>query len=444
MLAPLIAQAPSDSSETGLSTVLEWLSQNQLAAQALAILLVSILAWAADKATKRILLSSVGSVVQRTAAQWDDMLLKHRVFERLAHLAPALAVYYGIQLVPGLGPAFVELVQSLALALMVVIAVLATGALLSAANDIYSSSRIADGRPIKGYVQVAKIVIYLIGGILAISAITGQNPLYMLSGIGAMTAVLLIVFRDTILSFVASLQIASYDMMRVGDWIEMPQFGADGDVVDIGLHTIKVQNWDKTIVAVPTHRFLSDSFKNWRSMPESGGRRIKRAIYIDMNSIRFLEEEDIERFKKFVLLREYIEEKQQELDRYNAERAAGTSLVANARRLTNIGTFRTYVVQYLRQHPKIHDQLTLMVRQLDPTPNGVPLQVYAFSNDVDWVPYEGIQSDIFDHVMAIIPEFGLRLYQNPSGRDFEAALRGQQPAISDQQSADGGQLRADS
>jgi len=422
-MTPSYIQVETDTTATaGLSQVVEWLGQHQLTAQLLAILLVALLAYVADKVTKRILLTAVGRIVRGTTASWDDTLLQYRVFDRLAHLAPALAVYYGIQLVPALPPEFVELVQHFTLAVMVLFAALTGGALLSATNHIYSASAIAAGRPIKGYIQVAKIVLYLVAGVLAISAFTGQNPLYMLSGIGAMTAVLLIVFRDTILSFVASLQIASYDMMRVGDWIEVPQYGADGDVVDIGLHTIKVQNWDKTISAIPTHKFLSDSFKNWRSMPESGGRRIKRAIYIDMNSIRFLDDEDVERFSKFVLLRDYLHIKTKELADYNARLVTDPSLVANARRLTNIGTFRAYVVQYLRQHPKINHDMTLMVRQLDPTPNGVPLQIYAFSSDVNWVPYEGIQSDIFDHLMAIVPEFGLRLYQNPSGRDFEAAL----------------------
>jgi miniconductance mechanosensitive channel len=423
-----ISQATPDSSKVGIAARLDWLTQSQLVTQIVAVLLVLVLAYVADKLTRRILLITVGRIVRRTATQWDDMMLRHRVFERLAHLAPALAVYYGILLVPALAPEFIELLQHLALAVVVLILALTIGALLSAANDIYSTSAIADGRPIKGYVQVIKIVLYLFAAVVGISAIIGQNPLYMLSGIGAMTAVLLIVFRDTILSFVASLQIASYDMMRVGDWIEMPKFGADGDVVDIGLHTIKVQNWDKTIVAIPTHRFLSDSFKNWRSMPESGGRRIKRAIHIDMNSIRFLSDADLDRFAKFVLLKDYIEQKRKELDSYNAEHVGDSPAVTNARSLTNIGTFRAYVVQYLRQHPKVHDDMTLMVRQLDPTPNGVPLQVYAFSNDVNWVPYEGIQSDIFDHIMAIVPDFGLRLFQQPSGRDFETALTRRQPS----------------
>jgi miniconductance mechanosensitive channel len=330
-------------------------------------------------------------------------------------------MYYGIALVPGLPEAFTSLVQHAAVAAMVLVAVLAGDALLSTAGDIYAASALARGRPIKGYIQGGKIILYIVGAIIAISALTGQSPLILLSGFAALSAVLLVVFRDTILSFVASMMIASYDMMREGDWIEMPQYGVDGDVIDIGLHTIKVQNWDKTVTSIPTHKFLSDSFKNWRSMSESGGRRIKRAIHIDMNSIRFLEDADIERFENFLLLRDYVQEKKREIEEYNA-RVGETDLVANARRLTNIGTFRAYVVRYLRDHPKAHKGMTMMVRQLSPTPQGLPLEIYMFSNETDWVIYEGIQSDIFDHIIAIVPEFGLKIFQTPSGQDLEAAV----------------------
>jgi miniconductance mechanosensitive channel len=423
-----VSQLP-DSAQLGwLNSTASWLNQHQLVAQLLATALVALLAYIANWIARRILLATVGQVVKRTTFKWDDMLQRFRVFERLANLAPAFAIYYGIQLIPGLSVEFTELIQRLALAGMVLIGARAGGHLLSAADEIYATSKLSEGRTIKGYTQVAKIALFIMGGIVAIATLTGQSPLVMLGGLGAMTAVLLIVFRDTILSLVASAQISSYDMMRVGDWIEMPQYGADGDVVDIGLHTIKVQNWDKTISAIPTHKFLSDSFKNWRSMTQLGGRRIKRAINIDMNSIRFLNEADIERFRKFVLLEDYVQEKMQEIDQYNAEHLPDPSFTANARRLTNIGTFREYVVRYLRQHPNIHNGLTLMVRQLNPTPHGLPLEVYVFSNDVEWVSYEGIQSDIFDHVMAIVPEFGLRLYQQPSGSDIEAALGGRTDA----------------
>jgi miniconductance mechanosensitive channel len=427
MTAAENVQEPVDSvTATGVSAMMDWLQAHQLAAQLLAVSLVVLLAYVADLITKRVLLATVSKIVRGTSIQWDDTLLNNKVFDRIAHLAPAIAVYFGINLIPSLSTTFVQWIEQAALAAMIVIGIFVVGALISAADDIYSASRLADGRPIKGYVQVARIIVYFLGGIVAVATVTGRSPLLLLSGIGAMTAVLLFVFRDTILSFVASLQIASYDMMRVGDWVEIPQFGVDGDVVDIGLHTVKVQNWDKTITTVPTHRLISDSFKNWRAMSQSGGRRIKRAIHIDTSSIRFLDDSDIDRFENFVLLRDYVRHKRQELDEYNANYAGDTSLVANARKLTNIGTFRAYVVQYLRQHPKVHRNMTLMVRQLDPSPSGLPLQIYVFSNEIDWVTYEGIQSDIFDHVMAIIPEFGLRLFQNPSGTDFGLAFsRGQ-------------------
>ncbi len=405
-----------------ISSITDWLDQHQLVAQLAAMLLVVVLAYVADKVTKLLLVSTLRSLVKGTTITWDDALAEHRVFSRAAHLAPALAIYYGIRLVPGLSQGFIDVIQQAALAAVILVGVSIANALLSAAGDIYSASAIARGRPIKGYVQAVKIVLYIVGGILALAALIGQSPLIMLSGLAALSAVLLLVFRDTILSFLASLQIASYDMMREGDWVEMPQYGADGDVVDIGLHTIKVQNWDKTIVTIPTNKFLTDSFKNWRSMTQSGGRRIKRSLHIDMNTIRFLDEADIDRFEKFVLLKDYMQQKKGELADYNASHVGSTSLVANARRLTNIGTFRSYVVRYLRDHPKVHQGMTLMVRQLNPTPEGLPLEIYVFSNDVDWVNYEGIQSDIFDHIIAIAPEFGLGVFQTPSGSDIEAVL----------------------
>lgn len=404
-------------------SIVGWLVEPTLAAQATGLLLVALAAYVADKVAKQLLLTTVGRLVRGTSFRWDDVLHEYRVFQRLAHLAPAAAVYYGVKLLPSLPDAASSFVANVAAATMVMIGVLAAGSVLSAVNEIYATTPSFRGRPIKGYVQIAKIVLYILGAVVAVATLIGQSPLLFLSGIGAMTAVLLLLFRDTILSFVASLQMASYDLVRVGDWIEVPQYGADGDVIDIALHTIKVQNWDKTITTIPTHRLIDGSFKNWRGMSESGGRRIKRALYIDMNTIRFLDEADIERFENFALLRDYIRRKKTELAADAGAGRADPELVANARRLTNIGTFRAYIVSYLRQHPKVHRGMTLMVRQRDPTPDGLPLEIYAFSNDTDWVMYEGIQSDIFDHMLAVAPEFGLRVFQHPSGRDFEAALR---------------------
>jgi miniconductance mechanosensitive channel len=261
---------------------------------------------------------------------------------------------------------------------------------------------------------------------VVVAALLDQSPFLFLSGIGAMTAVLLLVFRDTLLSLVAGIQLTNTDLVRVGDWIEMPKYGADGDVIDIALYTIKVQNWDKTITSIPTHKLIDDSFKNWRGMSESGGRRIKRSIYLDKNTVRFLTEAEVERFKRFRLLKDYIDAKEVELREYNA-RIGATDEHVNLRRMTNIGTFRAYIVNYLKNHPNIHHGMTLLVRQLDPTPNGVPIQIYGFTNETAWGTYEDIQSDIFDHIMAIVPEFGLRLFQNPSGEDLRK-LAGSPPS----------------
>lgn len=404
-----------------LRSVFAWLSEPTLASQAVGVGLVLVAAWVADWVARRVLSAVVGRLVRRTATAWDDALMRRRVFHRLAHFVPALVVYYGIQLV-SLSDSLTAMIVRGTAAAMVLIGATAATAFLSAVNDIYELRPEARNRPIKGSVQVVQIALFIIGGIVALAALLDRSPLVFLSGIGAMTAVLLLIFRDTILSFVASLQMGSYDLVRVGDWISVPQYGADGDVIDIALHTVKVQNWDKTITTIPTHKLVDGSFKNWRGMAESGGRRIKRSLSIDMNTVRFLDEADLDNFERFALLGDYIRRKRQELVEDAASGGADADVSANRRQLTNLGTFRTYIENYLRQHPKVHQGMTLMVRQLDPTPDGLPLEIYAFTNDIDWGVYEGIQADIFDHILAVAPEFDLRVFQQPSGRDFEAAL----------------------
>jgi miniconductance mechanosensitive channel len=267
-------------------------------------------------------------------------------------------------------------------------------------------------------VQLVQIVVWIVGGLLIVATVLDRSPLLLLSGFGAMTAILLLVFKDTILSLVASVQLTAQDMVRVGDWIEMPQSGADGDVVDVQLHTVKVQNWDKTITTIPTHRLITDSFKNWRGMSQSGARRIKRAILIDVSSIRFQTQDEINHFTRFALLKDYVKNKEQELSDYNAGLATEVDAEVNRRRLTNVGTFRAYAFNYLKNHPRIHKGMTLMVRQLSPGPEGLPLEIYCFTSTTEWAVYEDIQSDIFDHLLAIVPEFGLRLYQKPAGSDL--------------------------
>jgi miniconductance mechanosensitive channel len=295
-------------------------------------------------------------------------------------------------------------------------------AFLSAAHALYLRSAAAATRPVKSYVQLAKVFIYVVAGIFIIARLADQTPWFFVSGLGAMMAILLLIFRDTLLSLVASIQLTNNDLIRVGDWIEMPQFGADGDVVDIALHTVKVQNWDRTITVIPTHKFLDHSFRNWRGMFEGGGRRIKRSIHINMGTIRFLSEPEIARLRRFALLQEYIDGKLAELAEYNEPYLGDPDAIVNARRLTNVGTLRAYIIAYLKNHPQIHDGLTFLVRQLAPTPEGLPIEIYVFTRDTRWAYYEAIQADIFDHILAIVPHFGLSVYQRPSGGDFGALL----------------------
>ena len=384
------------------------------------LLLVS---WVAYAVSRRLILRAIKRVVAKTAFTWDDLIIEHHVFDRLAYIAPALVWFYGARLVPDLSATLSLLIQRVTLAVIILVAVVSASGFLTALNAIYQDQYPdAKSRPIKGYIQLVKIFLFVAAGVVIVATIMDQSPLILLSGLGALTAVLLLIFRDTILSVVASVQIASNDMIRVGDWVEMPQLNADGDVVDVALHTVKIQNWDKTITTIPTYRFIQDSFKNWRGMEASGGRRIKRSLLLDLSTVRFLRPDEIERLSRNELLHGYLEEKKQVLAEYRAQEVAGGALQPPTRRLTNAGTFRTYVHQYLRNHPKVHDGMTLIVRQLAPTPEGLPLEVYCFSNDTDWVNYEGIQSDIFEHLLAVLPEFGLRAYQQPSGADMQDAL----------------------
>ena len=368
--------------------------------------------------TKRILLMLVHKAVKHTSAQWDDALVDQKVFGRLAHIVPALVIQKGILLVPDLPAAAETVIRNLTSIYMIVVVSLTLTAVLSAVNQIYTSRPDARNRPIKGFVQLAQLVLYIIAGILVIAVLIDRSPVLLLSGLGAITAVLMVVFKDTLLSLAASVQLTTQELIRVGDWLEVPQFGADGDVVDVALYTITIQNWDKTISTIPTHQLVAGSFKNWRGMLESGGRRIKRSFNIDLNSIHFLSPAEVERFADIGLLKDYIQSKQEELQTYNANINTADEPGVNQRHLTNIGTLRAYILSYLRHHPKIHDNMTLIVRQLQPGAEGVPIEIYCFSNDIDWDNYEAIQADIFDHIFAVVSEFGLRLYQQPAGSDF--------------------------
>ena len=397
--------------ERGISEgLVEYLSWTGLG---LAVILLAVLS---NYIAKRFLLVGVAYFVKRTKTRWDDALVRRKVFTRLSHIAPALVLYLCAHLFPPVA----DVIQRLSNVYMIIIGLTVFNSFLAAVVDIYDSYQVSRQKPIKGYVQVVQIIVGVCVIVIAFATLLKKSPWVFLSGFGAMTAVLLLVFKDSILGLVASVQLSTNDMVRIGDWIEMPKYGADGDVIDVTLHTVKVQNWDKTITTIPAYALISDSFKNWRGMSESGGRRIKRSISIDMTSVKFCSDEMLDRFEKFQLIEEYIRRKRTEIAAYNKEHSVNESELVNGRRLTNIGTFRAYMAAYLRNHPKIHTSMTFLIRHLPPGEHGLPIELYVFSNDQVWANYEAVQADIFDHMLAVIPLFELRVFQQPSGGDFQA------------------------
>ena len=378
------------------------------------------LAVLADFITKKILLGGIKKLVRKTKTDLDDILIELGVFRRIAHIVPALIVFFTANFVFRDYPVFEGFFERAALVYIVIILILAIDSIINSLHAIYLTMPVSEGRPIKGYIQVVKIIVYFLGIILIISILMQESPKALLTGLGAMAAVLMLVFKDTILGFVASIQLSGNKMVAPGDWIEMPSHNADGDVLDISLNTVKVRNWDKTITTIPTYALVSESFRNWKGMEESGGRRIKRSIKIDMNSVRFANSEMIEKLKKIQVLKDHIESKEEEINRYNKKKQIDDSVLVNGRRMTNLGIFRAYIEQYLKNHPKVHQGLTMLVRHLQPTETGLPIEIYVFSNDQAWGNYEAIQADIFDHILAVIPEFGLRVFQEPTGGDFQA------------------------
>lgn len=365
---------------------------------------------------KNIILRILKKFIGHNKHQWDSIMYDRKVFTRLANIAPGIIIYL-------FSSAFHKEVRSYlqqGCAVYICIAALfVVSAILDAIDDIYRNYPISKVRPIKGLLQVVKIVFYAVVGIIVVGILMKQNPLYLIGGVGALAAVFSFVFKDSILGFIAGIQLTSNDMLRIGDWIEMSKYGADGDVIDITLNTVKVQNFDKTIVTIPAYAMVSDAFKNWRGMTQFGGRRIKRSVIIDVNSICFCTPEMIDKFKKIDLLKDYISEKEAELKSYNKKYAAEDELDINKRQLTNIGTFRTYIENFLKSNPQLHKGMAQMVRQLPQGENGLPLEIYAFTDDTKWENYERIQSDIFDHIFSIAEEFGIRIFQSPTGYDLQ-------------------------
>ncbi|KAA3607880.1 MAG: mechanosensitive ion channel family protein [Planctomycetota bacterium] len=387
---------------------------------------------------RRPLLRLLHKLISVTRVKWDDRLVQHGVFRSLSHFLPAMLLYAVPPLFFPEDHDFPPVLQRFALAYMTVAGAFGINALLAAMLDLLPSLSRTQGRPIRSFFQVARLLVWLTAAVLAISMVMDRSPWAFLTGLGAMTAVLLLVFKDSILGLVASIQLSAYDMIRVGDWIEMPSHGADGDVMEISLTTVKVRNWDKTITTIPTYALVGQAFKNWRGMADSGGRRIKRSLFLDMQSIAFVDEAMLKRLQKIRLLQTYLQQKAQEVSEWNQKQENDMSCLVNGRRLTNVGTFRAYVQAYLKQHPAIHSDMTFLVRQLAPGPKGLPLEIYVFSREQRWTFYEGIQADIFDHMLAVVPEFGLRLFQEPTGADWAMAASGSHHRVGHQQAGDDG------
>lgn len=368
--------------------------------------------------SKHQLLVMIQKIVSHSRNTWDDLLLEHKVFNRIALLTPFLFLWF---LTPHLVEAesvlghFFLTFAKIAISFQVARSI---GALLNVIKSSYKRTATEKYLPLNSSIQVIKLIVYIVASILSISYVLGKSPFYLLSGLGALTAVLLLVFQDTIKGLVASIQISANKMVAPGDWIELPTYGADGDVLEIGLNTVKVKNFDNTITTVPTYALISGSFRNWRGMMQSGGRRIKRSIIIDITSVKFYQKDEIDDLSKIKLLTQYLVDKTAEINQDRNALGLAPDDLRNSRQLTNIGTFRAYIAAYLAQHTKVHSEMTCMVRQLASTDSGIPLELYCFSNDQNWVNYEGIQADIFDHIFAMAPLFGIRIFQHPTGNDW--------------------------
>lgn len=377
--------------------------------------------------TKYFVVSLVNKFILKTKATWDDILVEKKVFEKIAYLVPAFIIVLAAPYIFGDFPSLIKYVILLSNVFIIIVIFRSLLNLLSVFGVILSGTKGLRDKPITTYIQVLKIVVYFVGLILVLSLILGKSPFYFLGAMGAMTAILLLIFKDTILGFVASVQMSVYDMVRVGDWISMPKFDADGDVLSINLNTVKVQNWDKTITTIPTYAFITDSFKNWRGMSNSGGRRIKRAIYLKVSSFKFCDEKMLDKFHSYKLIKSYINDQTTAVNKYNTELAENEETPATIRRLSNVGVFRIYAEKYITANPYINKDMMIMVRQLEATSKGLPLEIYCFSSEKDWLKYENIISDIFDHLLTITSEFELEVFEEFTGNKY-AQLQNQSNA----------------
>lgn len=403
------------------SSLESWNLPGRLSSLIVFILLVAVavlLIYLSIIITRFILKRIIKPIFDKRLGEWSELLLKNKFYYAIGYLVSVIMLK---AIVPALFedyPRAYDFINKAVDSYLVYVLIRFIVVIIRTVEDKLNLSKIYENKPIAGYFQLARLVLYIIGFILIISILLSKSPIYLLGAFGAMTAIIMLIFKDTILGVVASIQISTNDMVRVGDWVEMSKYNADGDVLGINLNTVKIQNWDKTISTVPTYYFITESFKNWRGMQESGGRRIKRSLRIHIDSIRFVDKEMRERFEKIELISDYIHSKQQEIDEYNKGNDVDTAVLVNGRRMTNVGVFRIYIDKYLRNHPGVNQDMSLMVRLLEPDENGLPMEIYCFANDVRWAYYEATQSDIFDHVLASAAHFGLTIFQSPSGRDI--------------------------
>lgn len=403
------------------SLLLEWELAPTLAkylAIAFTVLLIGLLCIIANFVSKKVVIRLITHYLTKSKFPRATMVLEGKVFQKLSHIVPAIIIYYFSSTLPD----YQMMIEKGAVSYIIIVGLMVLHALLKTVNDIYQTYEISKTKPIKGYIQVINIIVLVLGGIMVMSNLMGKSPLILLSGIGALSAVLMLVFKDSLLGLVAGIQLAANDMVRVGDWIEMPKYGADGNIIDISLNTVMIQNFDKTITSVPSYALISDSFINWRGMERSGGRRIKRSILIDTTSISFCSESMLEKCKQIHYLSTYVLDKEREISEYNSRFDMYEENRVNGRSLTNVGLFRVYINSYLKHHPGINQNMTVLVRQLSPSEHGLPIEIYAFTNDTRWEVYESIQSDIFDNLLAVVGEFELKVFQSPSGNDLKTLL----------------------
>ncbi|MEN8422984.1 mechanosensitive ion channel domain-containing protein [Acinetobacter junii] len=401
-----------------ISDIRTELSQYPWLEMLVALSILIFFATLANFIAKRIIVRGIRHLITKLKSPNQSIFAQHSITRRFANIVPAIVVMNGITTIPHLPAKVITFVQMGAQAFIFLTLALTVSEALNIFNLLYQRNPKSRNKPIKGYLQLIKLILFVVCGLMILGTFLKKDVFTLLAGFGAMAAVLMLVFQNTILSLVASIQISSYDMVRIGDWIEMPSLNADGDVIDMSLHTVTVQNFDKTFTTIPTNKLVTDTFRNWRGMSNSGCRRIKRSIFLDQSTVHFMTDTEQQKLKEFLLLDQYLDAKQSEIDEFNKQLSNQSQY--NKRRLTNVGTFRAYVEFYLRQHQGIAQHQTILVRQLQPTSEGLPLEIYAFTNTIAWASYEAIQSDIFDHLIAIIPEFGLRIYQAPSGHDFQA------------------------